>query len=70
MLFRSDVHQERIDVLSRVPGQPNFLRPDPKSPLATGGAGGELPSYVGAVPPAGVQSWDWIGMWKKRTYKK
>jgi hypothetical protein len=33
---------------------PSFLRPAKDSPLATGGAGGDLPSYVGAVPPEGV----------------
>src|SRR5262249_28079866 len=40
---------------------------DPKSPLATEGAGltdPSLPSYVGALPPEGVESWDWDRTWR------
>jgi hypothetical protein len=33
------------------PTAPDFLMPAPDSPLATSGVGGDLPSYVGAVPP-------------------
>jgi hypothetical protein len=56
-----------IEVLSRKPVDPNFLRPPKKSPLARGGAGvtdPSLPAYVGAVPPEGVQPWDWAKTWK------
>jgi hypothetical protein len=41
-----------IALQSRDPASPDFLRPDPGSPLATAGAGRELPSYVGALAPA------------------
>ena len=44
----------------------NFLRPGPKSLLATGGAGGLLPPYAGAVPPEGPAAWDWTNAWKAR----
>ncbi len=63
-----------IEVLSRKPGNSNFLRPAKDSPLALGGAGGQkaaasasgapLPAYVGAVPPEGVEPWDWDKTWK------
>jgi len=36
---------------------------------ATGGAGGDLPTYVGAVPPEGVEPWDWDKTWKARARK-
>jgi hypothetical protein len=41
-------------------------RPSKDSPLATGGAGGDLPGYVGALPPEGVAPWDWDNTWKAR----
>jgi hypothetical protein len=59
--------QVPIDAGSRQLGQLNFLRPPKGSPLATGGAGTEdpaLPPFVGAVPPEGVQPWDWDRTWK------
>jgi hypothetical protein len=55
-----------IKILSRKPGDPDFLRPPKDSPLAKGGAGVNdisLPAYVGAVPPEGVQPWDWQKTW-------
>ena len=60
------------EVLSRKPSDPNFLRPAKDSPLARNGAGGQkgaacdppLPAYVGAVPPEGVEPWDWDKTWK------
>jgi serine/threonine protein kinase len=55
-----------IDVLSRESGEPDFLRPAADSPLAAGGAGGDLPPYVGAVPPTGLKSWDWQQTWESR----
>ena len=45
------------------------LQPGKDTPLATGGAGGDLPSYVGAVPPEGVPPWDWDKTWKARCRK-
>jgi serine/threonine protein kinase len=56
---------EEVAALSRDPNHPDFLRPTPASSLATGGAGGDLPAYVGAVPPEGAP-WDWDKTWKAR----
>src|SRR5262249_51560366 len=61
-----DVVADQIPVMSRDPKDPNFLRPAKDSPLATGGVGGDLPAYVGAVPPEEVESWDWDKTWKAR----
>jgi serine/threonine protein kinase len=61
-----DVRQDRIDVLQRDPTHPDFLRPAADSELATKGAGGDLPTYVGAVPPAGVDAWNWQKTWDSR----
>jgi serine/threonine protein kinase/nitrous oxidase accessory protein NosD len=65
-LCRGDFVQEQIPVLSRNPTDANFLQPAKDSPLATGGAGGDLPKYVGAVPAEGVASWDWQKTWNSR----
>jgi hypothetical protein len=51
---------------SHDPNDPASTRPKPDSPLATGGAGGDLPSYAGATPPAGVEPWDWDVTWRSR----
>jgi hypothetical protein len=62
-----DVVKDRIDLLSLKRDDPDFLRPDAKSGLATGGAGQEdpsLPAYVGAVPPRGEGRWDWDRTWQ------
>jgi hypothetical protein len=59
--------QALIEVLSRQSSHASFLRPPKGSPLATGGAGvsdPSLPAYVGAVPPEGVEPWDWEKTWK------
>src|SRR5262249_51620617 len=66
----TDVVPTRIPVLSREVGDANFLRPARNSLLATKGAGEtdpSLPSYVGAQPPKGIESWDWDRTWKART---
>jgi hypothetical protein len=63
-LCPNDHAQVPIEVLSRTVGDSNFLRPAKDSPLATGGAGGSLPAYVGAVPPEGVPPWDWDKTWQ------
>jgi hypothetical protein len=63
----NDRLQVPLEVRSREPGHPNFLRPPKDSPLANGGAGVDdpaLPRYVGAVPPEGVPPWDWDKTWK------
>jgi hypothetical protein len=62
-----DVMTEKIDGLDRDPKSPTFLRPAKESPLATQGAGNEdptLPRYIGALPPAGVEPWDWNRVWR------
>jgi hypothetical protein len=61
-----DQKLQRIDLLSRDPASAHYLKPRSTSPLATGGAGGDLPSYVGAVPPEGVEPWDWDKTWEAR----
>jgi serine/threonine protein kinase len=61
-----DVLKEQIKVVSRNPGAAGFLRPLSRSLLGTEGAGKTdpaLPSYIGAVPPEGVQPWDWHRTW-------
>jgi serine/threonine protein kinase len=56
----SDVQREEIEMLSRDAASPDFLRPPADSPLATAGVGyGALPAYVGAVPPEGMEPWNW-----------
>lgn len=67
-----DVRQDKIDGVNRDPKSPDFLRPDPKSRLATDGAGNEdpsLPRYVGALPPEGARPWDWDRTWRARAKK-
>jgi hypothetical protein len=62
-----DVCQVKIEGLNRDPQSPAFLRPSKDSPLATQGAGKEdpsLPRYVGALPPEGVEPWDWDRTWR------
>jgi hypothetical protein len=49
----TDRLEEPIAVLSREVGRTDFLRPAKNSPLATSGAGGDLPSHVGAVQRKG-----------------
>jgi hypothetical protein len=63
-----DVLRPAIEDVERNPADLDaFLRPAMKSPLATSGAGQTdpwLPSYVGALPPEGVEPWDWDRTWK------
>ena len=74
---RNDKLHAKIDVLSRTLGQPNFLKPPKDSPLGKAGVNDGvlppycdfLPPYVGAVPPEGVQKWDWNVTWKALTRK-
>jgi tRNA A-37 threonylcarbamoyl transferase component Bud32 len=69
----SDRLVERVELLSRKPADPDFLRPAKDSPLARGGAGvsdASLPAYVGAVPPQGVEPWDWDRTWKMLARKE
>jgi hypothetical protein len=64
-----DVLKDRIEVISRDPQSSDFLRVAKDSPLAGGGAGGDLPTYVGAVPPEGLGPWDWQKTWNARMAK-
>ncbi len=59
----TDVVQDKVDLLSREPAHADFMRPPKDSPLATAGAGGDLPAYVGAVPPDGAPLWNWQWTW-------
>jgi hypothetical protein len=54
------------DLISRDEANPDFLRPKADSPLAKEGIGGDLPTYVGAVPPKDAPAWDWEKTWKGR----
>ena len=62
-----DVRREEIKDVRRDRKDPaTFLRPEKDSGLATKGAGvsdPSLPSYVGALPPPGVEPWDWNRTW-------
>jgi hypothetical protein len=63
---KGDVLAAKIDGFNTDPKSPNIPRPDPKSPLASEGAGNEepsLPAYVGALPPPGIEPWDWDRTW-------
>src|SRR6185436_19005458 len=63
-----DVLRPTIEGVERNPANlDTFLRPAKGSPLATSGAGQSdpsLPSYVGALPPEGVEPWDWERTWR------
>jgi hypothetical protein len=67
ILLGQDVRHKEIAGIARDPKDAkNFLRPAKDSELAKGGAGGDLPTYVGAVPPEGVEPWDWQKTWDAR----
>jgi hypothetical protein len=53
--------------LSLDPQHPDYLRLPADSPLAKGGAGGEWPSYVGALPPGPApKEGDWFTRLRQR----
>lgn len=69
---KGDLKLERKDFVSLVASREGFLRPRPDTPFATQGAGkidALFPTYMGALPPADVPTWDWAGTWKKRQMK-
>jgi hypothetical protein len=67
-----DRRVERGFFVSLEESSADFLRPATNSPLASEGAGredGSLPAYVGAIPPQGVERWDWDRTWRARARK-
>ena len=57
---------------SRDAGHVDFLRPKPNAPFTQAGAwkiDPALPPFVGAVPPTGVDAWDWETTWQKSRTK-
>ena len=73
VMATGDKKLDPADLISRDEKNPDFLRPKPDSPLASEGAGKDdatLPKYVGAVPPKGVEPWDWEKTWKEKTKQK
>jgi hypothetical protein len=72
LLHAQDRKLGGVPFLSRDAVHPDFVRPPPDSPLATGGAGKDdpsLPTYVGAIPPKGTPAWDWNKTWRWRMNK-
>jgi nitrous oxidase accessory protein NosD len=64
-----DHKAEKLILLSQQASEPDFLRPPADSPLALAGVvrdGPALPAYVGAMPPPGVEPWDWDRTWRAR----
>jgi hypothetical protein len=55
----NDTVQQKIALVSRDYPSSGFARPTLESPLATGGAGGLYPTYVGAIPPDPDAAFDW-----------
>jgi hypothetical protein len=59
---------DKLPLLTLDPKHADFFRiKDTAS--AKAGAGGDLPTYVGAVPPAGAEPWDWQKTWDARMRK-
>jgi WD40 repeat protein/regulation of enolase protein 1 (concanavalin A-like superfamily) len=57
----TDVLVPDLKFLSDKPGDPNYFRIAADSPLATAGAGGDLPKYIGALPPGPApKEGDWF----------
>jgi hypothetical protein len=68
-ILSEDKLLEKADLLSRTPNHADFLRPREGSALAKEGAGRNdpsLPIYIGAVPPEGVEPWNWDRTWRAR----
>ena len=64
-----DVAKPEITEVGVKPGEADFLRPAKESPLVNGGAGGDLPTYVGAVAPEGGEQWNWQWTWDAQVNK-
>jgi hypothetical protein len=62
-----DKHMQSLDFMSPDESHVDFLRPTPAlfeamrkhNAVLLG-----LPPYAGAVPPAGVEGWDWKRLWR------
>ena len=68
-LAPDDHHLRVTDLASTSPDEMKRIRPVKEQPLATGGAGPAdpyLPPYAGALPPEGVEPWDWTVTWRQR----
>jgi len=68
-LAAGDRRVDTSELTSTDTSQPDKLRPRKNSALATQGAGTQdlsLPSYIGALPPEGVEPWDWTRTWYAR----
>jgi hypothetical protein len=68
----SDASFRRADLVAVDADNPERIRPVKGSVLATQGAGakgGELPAYIGALPPEGEAAWDWQRTWRARQAK-
>jgi nitrous oxidase accessory protein NosD len=71
-LAPEDRQLEGQEFVSQAAGNPGFLRPKTDSPLAREGAGRSdpfLPAYVGAVPPEGVEPWNWQWTWDGQVHR-
>lgn len=57
----TDLLMPDVKFLSTNPADQNYFRIPAESPLATGGAGGDLPTYIGALPPGPApKDGDWF----------
>jgi hypothetical protein len=68
----TDQRFDKVPLLSTNPTDAGFLRPAKDSALCSKGAGTvdpSLPVYIGAVPPEGVEPWDWDRTWRMRMKK-
>ena len=61
--WTNDTCVEKLPLASTNSKDAKFLQPQAGSPLVTGGAGGDYPEYVGAIPPEGVEPWNWQWTW-------
>lgn len=65
----ADKLEDKVDLDRRDPKLSDFLRPTKGSPLGTAGKGGDFPAYVGALPPEGVEPWNWQWTWDAQMRK-
>jgi serine/threonine protein kinase len=72
-LAAEDRKLDQLPILSVDPLNSDFMRLRADSPPATGGMGRvdpAFPGYVGAVPPRGIEPWDWDRTWRTRLATK